>query len=1176
MERKSSLACVFACILFFLVAATALGQDEVKDQAVCYTTWDENYLYIAFKVDCPDVQGKQAAPNADVTGDDSVSVFVETDNAHSEKITPRCFSMDVSAAGGCRFRAGGDAGVLEPLSVWTFKYGATIQGTLNNSDDVDMGYSVEMAIPWDLMKTQAPRMGNMVSFNVVIRRHGASSSSFISLASRVKTEEDVLDPSKWMNLLFVSYSLGAVMPGGEKVLSARSVVRPPLINGTIQDREWSKNSSFSIELPMQEGFVYEAKYPVQKLVFAPYDYRLQMDPRRQATYTPLAAPDGGLVLQEFPIRSLGPWFSSDRVQWHREELSDMVSSGIDVVLPRYLGDTASRSAYSAKGLDCLVTAIAELKSEGRSYPLVGMLFDVSAMQAVSGGNPPSLNDEGARRVFYGMIRDFFSRIPREFRAWTQTGKPRAGELACIVFLENSRAVCDLGPEAVAYVNERFERDFGSSIVWIGDSSAAGIDGLDGYRVDAGSVSSAGSGIGRIRTVSVSAGHNDCAISEPDKAAIVSRMGGQTYADAWAKVLLDQPQWVFCDAWNNLLEGSALCATREYGRKYIDATRAHVSKWRGGREFEVQYLRCDVPRVIPSKQFAMAELTLRNAGTSPWSVADGYALSYRWYRSGRFHGESKVRRPLERDIAPGETVALPLGIATVNAQNAPIPEGECELRIELLRQSDGKWLSSLGAQPLIVPITIGGAPEWKATYLTASVPTMLESGRDYQAGVRVRNDGSKTWAKGQVKLGCRLYKVLGCGPDLPEGSVEEVPTKSIRVLLSKDCKPGEIAEFSFALNLTQPDKKPIAAWNTSDPWSYQLGLDLYNGQNWLSEFGSQSVNRAVGIFDADYGVRIADSSVPAKLSAGEVIEAKVVLRNNGARPWDRRRAGVGCHWYHLDGLELQWESDPAALPATLQPGWPAVVTASAKAPEYDGQYVLMWDMNIDGQWVSTLPLSRGGDVLPVFVEVTGGKLAFADLSNLYDVSAASPDTNPTAGDFDGKGGSFPAEHFPPDAPFGESASRMYPSGYKWESQASGDGRISFMYPEKAADKKSAVACNGQKVTVDRGKYAAVHILGASTSGEASGTFSLNYENGAQDANLGMSDWSTGPKHGEKVGCAARHRHTHGGDEPGTRCFLYHYTITLDPSRTLTSITLPSNNAIRVVAVTFERATTPATD
>ena len=1165
---------VLLSLAAMLLGSCGWAQEPAKDQVKCYTTWDDAYFYAGFKVDCPDVRGTHRIPNAEVAGDETAAIYLQTADKPTAGITPTCFTMVVSAAGGGQFSLGNDKGAFEARPVLTFKYGANVQGTLNNGDDMDQGYSVEIAIPWQLMNVKAPQLGNMMSFNIILRRHDSKPGEFVSLSSRVKSEEDVLNPSKWMSMVFATYSYGAVMPGAEKIICAKSLVRPPLINGLIDDLEWSKNMMFAIDLPMPAGFVYEAKYPVQRLVFTHYFYWYQADPRKPAAFGHIVNSDGAPGLQDFPIKGAGPWFSSDRVQWHKEQLADIVAARIDVILPIYWGDKVCRSAWSTKGLDCMVSALCELRTEGKPYPRVAMFFDTSAMQ-LAYGKPPDLKDEEVKRTFYGMIKDFFDRVPREFRAFAQAGKPNAGRPGSVVFLYTSGHFSDLDEGFVGYANERFERDFGCPLIWVAaEDFKAKAKCFDGYCSYGAGLGPRYDGSGRIDIGAVGAGFDDSAVAVGRQPRIRSRMGGETYEKDWATVLQNAPNWVVCDGWNELHEGSDLCASREYGRKYIDATRANVKRFAGARDFEAQYLRCDMPRVIPPRQIAQAELVIRNVGSVPWRSAEGYALAYRWYKAGRYLAESRVRRPLDRDVLPGESITVQIGIATVREKNLPLADGDCEVRFELVRLADNKWFSTLGGQPLIMPLAIGSVPEWGAAYLTCDAPVMLASGSSYLVRVRVRNDGTQRWPKGVVKLSCGLYRAANYTHDNSNELAEEVRTKGIRVLLAKDCRPGEIAEFVFPMNLVQPDGSPVASWSPDQAWSYQLRFDIFNGQNWLSEHGSPTLTRIVDVFDSDCGARVVDSNVPPKLVAGQVFDAKVVIRNTGAITWDRRRTGVGYHWYHLDGTQMQWDCPTTPITSDIKAGWPVVTNARIKAPEYDGRYILAWDVMIDEVWLSTLPLTRGGDLLPVFVEVTGGKLAFADLSGFCQVSAFSPDTDRSKGDFDGKGLSFPAEFVPPDAGPVEDASRVYPSGYRWDREIRPDGRISFRYPDKLGAPKNALACGGQKITVEHTRYVALHVLGASSNGNASERVLLNYANGASEALIAMSDWTGGPKLGEEIGCVVRHLHSHGGDEAGKYGYLYHYVVPLDSSRVLTSITLPKNADMKIVAITLERVSLPS--
>ncbi|MEN6356268.1 MAG: sugar-binding protein [Armatimonadota bacterium] len=1110
-----ALVCMLTTIMF---ASPAMAQEPIKDQVKCYTTFDDAYLYVAVSVDCPDIRATHATPNADVTGDDSVTVFIDTQEERSEKIGPTCFSMTVSPAGGAQFKAGSDSGSLEPKTIWTFKYGNNVQGTLNNGDDIDQGYSMEMAIPWAVMNVNKLSPGDMMGFNFIVRRHGDKPNDFVSLSQNVKTEADVLDPAKWSKIVFANYSFGVATTSWDKVLSARYMTRAPLINGIIADKEWHKNTSYAIDIPTPEGFVYEAKFPVQPLVFARYDYNYQADKRKAAPVSGITNQDGTPALIDFPIKNAGPWFSYDRVQWHKEQLSDMVAAGIDIVAPVYSGDAASRAGYADKGMDCMVSALEEFRAEGKPYPRAAMLF-----AATSAETPESA---------YGTIKSFFDRVPCDFRALAQTGKPNAGKIGPIVFLGPA-----LSQNIKDHCSEQFEKDCGCPLVF--DSILAG------------TMSSI-----------VTPGCDLCGPNADNQ--ISSRPNGEAYDKQWASAIDKKSSWVLCDSWDNFSIGADICSSRQYDGKYTDATAANAKRFHGNKDFDAQYLRVSVPPVIGSKQIAQAELEIKNIGNSPWRMSDGYAMAYRWYKSGRYYGESKVRVPLGRDVLPGETITVDAGIATVNSQGAAIPDGNWELRFELIRTSDGKWFSNLGDQPLVVPVTVGQVPDWGATWLTCNSPVMLASNQNYPMTVRVRNDGSQAWLKGATKLGCKLYKVSN------DGSSQEVPIKDVRCVLARDCKPGEVGEFAFDLNLAGANKKPLAASKQSEPWSYQLRFDIYNGKNWLSESGVRTLNRVVNIYDQDYGPRIVDCDLPETIDAGKTLEAKVVVRNSGAQTWDRKRTKIGYHWYYLDGTEMLWDGITTPIKQNIQPGWPIVISAQVKAPEYDGQYVLVWDVMIDEQWLSTGPLSRGGDILPVTVEVKGGRLAFEDLSKLCNVQLSSPDTDRTSGDFDGKGSSFPSELIPPDSGMTKEVKRVYPTGYNWVRDDQPEGRISFLYPDKTPGTPGAVACDGQSLTFAQGSYKSLHILAASTNGDASGDVSLDYTKYPRSMPLQVSDWSKGPSHGEKIGFAARHRHSHGGDEVGTPCYLYDYVIPVNASRILTGITLPKNPDIKVVAVTLERA------
>ncbi|MCX6344294.1 MAG: hypothetical protein NT018_04380 [Armatimonadetes bacterium] len=897
---------LFVSLIIMLSAFGASAEEAAKDQAKCFTTWDENYLYLAVKVDSPDIIASHKFdlknPTASVGDDDSVTLYIETAGKRPEKIDISCASFVVSPAGGFQFCVGMD-GKLEPKKVLTCKYGINLQGTINNSDDIDMNYSIEMAIPWDVLYEAKPAMGNITSFNVIIRKHNGG---FVSIAPRVKMESDILSPAKWSKLVLAPYSFATATMDREKIVSSKYVVRPPLINGVISEKEWNANTSFLVDLPMPEGVVYETKFPAQKVALA--DYFFWGSPAGKSD----AANEPAISLVDFPIRGAGPWVGYDRTQYHKEELADIVTAGIDVVMGHVSAEKKDRV-----GMLRLISAIDELKAEGKAYPLIGMNLSLPANQAA---------DNNAN---YKAIKDFFSRVPLEYRAMAQASKPINGQRANVV-------KCLSNPVGFAeYCANEYEKDFGSSLVF-----PQGVSGSI-----------------RIDSVSRISGNNS---------PIATGAETELYNSKWDKAIADNLNWIVCDSWNNLQIGSELCATREYGRKFIDSTAANVKKFRGGFDYDALFVRYNVPSVIPGKQISTAEIEIRNVGNMPWRVTDSIALGYRWYRNGRYFSESKVRRPLERDVMPGETIKVNLGIATIDSRNAAIPNGEAAARIELIRLSDGKWFSAFGDQALVVPITIGAAPQWAATWLSGHLPPMMGTGQSYRTLIRVRNDGSQPWPKGLSKLGCKLFKVQD-----DSGEAAAVPIKDCSALLTKECKSGEIAEFAVNINLIGADKKPLPIWSESDNWSYSIGFDIYNGQKWLSELGVSKLVQTVAIYEKDTGPRIVACGLESKLKAGQTLDTKVVLRNAGKVIWDRKKTKIGYHWYHLDGSEMLWDGIATPLTANVEPGLSIVTTAKVTTPEQDDQYVLVWDLMIDGIWQSTLPLNRGGNTLPVFIEVSKG-------------------------------------------------------------------------------------------------------------------------------------------------------------------------------------------------------------
>jgi FG-GAP-like repeat/Bacterial Ig-like domain (group 3) len=108
----------------------------------------------------------------------------------------------------------------------------------------------------------------------------------------------------------------------------------------------------------------------------------------------------------------------------------------------------------------------------------------------------------------------------------------------------------------------------------------------------------------------------------------------------------------------------------------------------------------------------------------------------------------------------------------------------------------------------------------------------------------------------------------------------------------------------------------------------------------------------------------------------------------------------------------------------------------------------------------------------------------------------------------------------------------------------------------------------------GNYTALYLVGAAVAQSAEAQpFTLTYSTGgAQTANLFMSSWtqsSAGYKGlaDETVIAAPTYKNMGNGTSVAGNFYLYGYVINVDASRTLTSVTLPQNNNVVIMALGF---------
>lgn len=283
-------------------------------------------------------------------------------------------------------------------------------------------------------------------------------------------------------------------------------------------------------------------------------------------------PDGSDALTDHPPTLTN--FSYKRLDWHREQLEDMIAAGIDVVLPVFWGEPSQRipgkpvseQPWSYAGLVRLVEARQALLEAGRKPPAIGMFYDTSTLEWNEARRKIDLTTGHGHRWFYETIRDFFSLVPA--RHWaTIEGRP-------IVFLYSAAFATAHDQGCIEYVRQEFARDFNGTVPYVVKEVS--------WRIHADNTYAWGGALGLKNpgVASIGPGYDHSAV--PGRAPlVVPRENGAFYERQWIRFLRNPSRMVHLETWNEYHEGTDIAASREYGRRYIELTRRFVDMFKAG-------------------------------------------------------------------------------------------------------------------------------------------------------------------------------------------------------------------------------------------------------------------------------------------------------------------------------------------------------------------------------------------------------------------------------------------------------------------------------------------------------------------------------------------------------------------------------------------------------------------
>jgi autotransporter-associated beta strand protein len=111
---------------------------------------------------------------------------------------------------------------------------------------------------------------------------------------------------------------------------------------------------------------------------------------------------------------------------------------------------------------------------------------------------------------------------------------------------------------------------------------------------------------------------------------------------------------------------------------------------------------------------------------------------------------------------------------------------------------------------------------------------------------------------------------------------------------------------------------------------------------------------------------------------------------------------------------------------------------------------------------------------------------------------------------------------------------------------------------------------QTITLPAGQYGQLVFLADHTNGTTTTPlqFSVNYADGSATQKLqNFGDWTQGSSgvSGQSIALTMSYRNTNGGTKNTKNVYLYAYSFTLDPTKTIQSLTLPSDSNLELLAI-----------
>ncbi|MCD9020373.1 hypothetical protein [Cohnella silvisoli] len=282
------------------------------------------------------------------------------------------------------------------------------------------------------------------------------------------------------------------------------------------------------------------------------------------------------ILQNHPPDAVMATYSKYDPQFWKNELQDMIDTGVDIAGLCYWGSESEMGKWSIVGLPAMVTALDNLTAEGKTPPRIGLFFDTNSLRSdYPGYSNRGHEDNGVQKGLttqyeledlYKKVKDFYSMIPPQY--WARVD----GKVWFSTYEQGNQSPIDYD-NVFSYINTRFQADFGLELFlapetmwgynsnmeydvhdyWGSANNVLGFGGLDS------AVGGVGSGANNTAT-SVNSGGHPIIIPDPNGERLTSQLKGALYS---GRKIIDLSNW------NEMHEGGNLNRTKEAGTRNLD-------------------------------------------------------------------------------------------------------------------------------------------------------------------------------------------------------------------------------------------------------------------------------------------------------------------------------------------------------------------------------------------------------------------------------------------------------------------------------------------------------------------------------------------------------------------------------------------------------------------------------